>query len=260
MILFLVFAINLQVVIVTLVGNHRMWSHRSFRAVWPVRLYMAIVYSLYHTDTILKWAAYHRVHHKWGDTLADPYAVTRGFLFGHIGWTATREHPLTTAALRHIDLSDLHAEKIVMWQHRYYWIIVAVFGYILPVTTAYYWWSESLINSIGWVAFCRIIPVVHYGAAINSLGHTVTGSRRWEVTNSATDSWLMIGWMGGEGWHNFHHAFPLDYANAPQSARWWCNPCTWIIDAAAWLGLVYDRKFVSEDVLAKRLALNQSIN
>lgn len=44
----------------------------------------------------------------------------------------------------------------------------------------------------------------------------------------------------GEGWHNYHHAFPWDYRAAELGAKY--NVTTFVIDALAYLGLVYDLK------------------
>jgi stearoyl-CoA desaturase (delta-9 desaturase) len=43
----------------------------------------------------------------------------------------------------------------------------------------------------------------------------------------------------GEGWHNFHHAYPYDY-RASELGLW--NPTTVFIDALAAYGLVWGRK------------------
>lgn len=44
----------------------------------------------------------------------------------------------------------------------------------------------------------------------------------------------------GEGWHNFHHAFPWDYRASEYGSRF--NATTQIIDLLAYVGLVYDLK------------------
>merc|ERR1712083_593667 len=54
------------------------------------------------------------------------------------------------------------------------------------------------------------------------------------------------GWVSlfaiGEGWHNWHHAFPYDYAAAELGALSQFNPTKVFIDVMAWLGLAWDRK------------------
>ncbi|XP_018058472.1 PREDICTED: acyl-CoA desaturase-like [Atta colombica] len=74
-------------------GTHRLWSHRSYKAKWPMRLILMIFQTIAFQDTIYQWARDHRVHHKFTDTDADPYNARRGFFFSHIGWLLIRKHP-----------------------------------------------------------------------------------------------------------------------------------------------------------------------
>ena len=46
----------------------------------------------------------------------------------------------------------------------------------------------------------------------------------------------------GEGWHNWHHAFPFDYACSEFGISSQFNPTKLFIDTCCWLGLAYDRK------------------
>lgn len=64
------------------------------------------------------WARDHRIHHKYSDTDADPHNASRGFFFSHIGWLLVRRHPLCLQKLREIDVSDLRADKMIMFQYK----------------------------------------------------------------------------------------------------------------------------------------------
>ena len=56
----------------------------------------------------------------------------------------------------------------------------------------------------------------------------------------------------GEGYHNFHHTFPQDYATSEFSSP--LNVTKMIIDVWALLGLAYDLKTVSKEaILRKRM-------
>jgi len=54
------------------------------------------------------------------------------------------------------------------------------------------------------------------------------------------------GWVSlfalGEGWHNWHHAFPWDYATAEMGPLSQFNPTKVFIDFFALVGLAWDRK------------------
>jgi stearoyl-CoA desaturase (delta-9 desaturase) len=54
----------------------------------------------------------------------------------------------------------------------------------------------------------------------------------------------------GEGWHNYHHAFPSDYRAAEYGVRY--SITTFIIDLLAFLGLVYDLKETKADAVKIR--------
>lgn len=59
----------------------------------------------------------------------------------------------------------------------------------------------------------------------------------------------MASW--GEGWHNYHHAFPWDY-KAAELGSYKGNMTTMLIDFWAWIGLAYDRRTVSPELILKR--------
>lgn len=52
----------------------------------------------------------------------------------------------------------------------------------------------------------------------------------------------------GEGWHNYHHAFPWDY-RAEEFGGNMTNPTTILLDFFAKIGWVYDRKTPSTDLI-----------
>lgn len=56
----------------------------------------------------------------------------------------------------------------------------------------------------------------------------------------------------GEGWHNYHHAFPWDY-RAGEFGRFVTNPTTSFINFFAKLGWAYDLNTASMDMVKKRV-------
>lgn len=60
----------------------------------------------------------HRVHHKFTDTDADPHNAKRGFFFSHMGWLMVRKHPDVKSKGSTVDMTDLEADPVVMWQKR----------------------------------------------------------------------------------------------------------------------------------------------
>jgi stearoyl-CoA desaturase (Delta-9 desaturase) len=84
------------------------------------------------------WARRHRSHHRHTDTDLDPYNSKRGFLWTHIGWTIFRTDLRPGA----VDISDLQKDPLVQWQHRWYFLIVAAFGYVLPSAIPGVLWGD----------------------------------------------------------------------------------------------------------------------
>lgn len=57
----------------------------------------------------------------------------------------------------------------------------------------------------------------------------------------------------GEGYHNYHHAFPYDYSASELGWRHNFNLATAFIDLFAWLGLAYDRRGPSKGMIEKKV-------
>lgn len=55
----------------------------------------------------------------------------------------------------------------------------------------------------------------------------------------------------GEGWHNYHHTFPWDY-KAAEINGYVLNLSTGFIEACQKLGLAFDLKTVSKEMIEKR--------
>lgn len=82
-------------------------------------------------NDIFEWARDHRVHHKYSETDADPHNALRGFFFSHIGWLMVRKHPDVIEKGRKLELSDLKADKVVMFQRKYVLLVDGCFARFL---------------------------------------------------------------------------------------------------------------------------------
>jgi len=68
------------------------------------------------------------------------------------------------------------------------------------------------------------------------------GPKPYNASHRTTENgWISLFAMG-EGWHNWHHAFPWDYAASELEPLYQWNPTKIFIDFCAALGLVWDRK------------------
>lgn len=99
-------------------GAHRLWTHRSYKAKWPLRLILIIFNTVAFQNDVFQWVRDHHLHHKFCDTNADPYTNSRGFFFAHIGWLLCKKHPEISAKGKLLDLSDIKADPFVMFQRK----------------------------------------------------------------------------------------------------------------------------------------------
>ena len=95
-------------------GVHRLWSHRSYKASFPLRVYLMLSNSIANQGSIWHWARDHRVHHKHSETHADPHNATRGFFFSHMGWLFVKKHPDIITAGKKLNFDDLAADSTVV--------------------------------------------------------------------------------------------------------------------------------------------------
>lgn len=56
----------------------------------------------------------------------------------------------------------------------------------------------------------------------------------------------------GEGWHNFHHAFPCDYKTS-ELGNYSTNLTAFFIDFMAKIGWAYDLKIVTPEMIKRRI-------
>ena len=54
-------------------GAHRFWSHKTFKAKLPLRLFLVFANSMAGENSIYIWSRDHRTHHKFSETDADPH-------------------------------------------------------------------------------------------------------------------------------------------------------------------------------------------
>jgi stearoyl-CoA desaturase (delta-9 desaturase) len=209
-------------------GYHRYFCHKSFKAHPIVEWYFLLFGAANWQGPISFWLTDHKYHHMYPDTEKDPYAITKGFWYAHMGWLIRRVEPaLIPEVLEH---------KNIMWQHRHFNKIALVTGFLIPALVGYLLgdWVQGLLLG----GFARVFYSEQSTFLINSAAHTF-GDQPNKKT-SARNNWFLIWATAGEGWHNNHHAHPQDYRHG---FKWYhYDPTKWFIDSLSTLGLVYDKK------------------
>uniref|UniRef100_U5EY18 Putative fatty acid desaturase n=1 Tax=Corethrella appendiculata TaxID=1370023 RepID=U5EY18_9DIPT len=232
-------------------GAHRLWAHKSYKAKWPLRLFLMLCQTLAFQNSIYEWVRDHRVHHKFTDTNADPHNAKRGFFFSHIGWLMLRKHPDVKNKGSTIDMTDLESDAFVMFQKKYYLIMMPIITFIIPTMTGCYVLGDSLKNSWYVVAIFRYTISLNFTWLVNSYAH-IWGTKPYDKSISPTNTKLVGILAIGEGWHNYHHVFPWDYKTA-EVQTYTTNWTLYFINLWAKWGLAYDLKTVSEEIIQKRV-------
>lgn len=196
---------------------------------------MANQTSLYH------WCRDHRVHHKHSETNADPHNATRGFFYAHIGWLWLKKEKDVVLAGKEMDFTDLLDDPVVRFQHKLDPIFPQFMCFAVPTYICKYGWGENAYYAFLVAGCLRYMWVKHCTFLVNSAAH-LYGDHPYDVTSYPAEN-PFVSWMAiGEGWHNWHHKYPYDYATSEFGIFSQYNPTKLLIDILAALGLVWNRK------------------
>jgi stearoyl-CoA desaturase (delta-9 desaturase) len=231
-------------------GYHRLFSHLTFRAHWIVRLFTVIFGAGAFENSVLLWSCEHRSHHKHVDDLdEDPYSISRGLFYAHMGWLMFKLKPLPSFD----NVTDLKKDPLLVWQDRYIHLIAVSVAFVFPATIGFVWggWKAAL-GAFLIAGVLRVVVLQHATFCINSLCHYL-GAQPYSSKCSARDSWLLAIVTMGEGYHNYHHEFQHDYRNGVKP--WQIDPTKWIIWTLSKVGLVKQlRRVPTEKIVLCELA------
>ncbi len=225
-------------------GYHRLFSHKSYDAHPVAKLLFLLVAASGFQGSALKWSSDHRRHHSHIDTEKDPYNINEGFWYAHIGWLFLKD-----SVDQKIHAPDLEKDKLVMFQHNYYVPLAIITGFLFPTLVGWAMgsaWGGFLIGGV-----LRIVLTQHSTFFVNSLCHTL-GKQTYSKEISARDSIFVAFLTHGEGYHNFHHKFQIDYRNGIKWYHW--DPTKWTIRSLNLVGLATKLRQISNaEILKARL-------
>ncbi|KAJ9598830.1 hypothetical protein L9F63_026635, partial [Diploptera punctata] len=231
-------------------GTHRLWSHRSYKAKFPLRVLLMIFQTAAFQNHIYEWSRDHRVHHKFSETDGDPHNAKRGFFFCHMGWLMVKKHPDVLNKGKRIDMSDLEKDPVVVFQRKYYPVLMPLLAFILPTLIPIYVWDVDPWTAWYGTLF-RWVITVNGTWCVNSFAH-LWGSRPYNTRLMHNAVQFMLCMLIGEGFHNYHHTFPYDYKAAELRSPIF-NLTARFIDFFAKFGWAYDLKVVSEETIKRRI-------
>ncbi|CCD26731.1 stearoyl-CoA 9-desaturase NDAI_0I01620 [Naumovozyma dairenensis CBS 421] len=228
-------------------GYHRLWSHRSYVAKWPLRLLFALFGAANVEGSIKWWAHSHRIHHRYTDTPRDPYDARKGLWYSHMGWMLLKPNPKYRARA---DISDLNDDWIVRFQHRHYIPLMIFMSYILPTLICGKFFNGDYLGGFVYAGIIRVFAIQQATFCINSMAHYL-GDQPFDDKRTPRDNWLTALVTFGEGYHNFHHEFPTDYRNA---IKWYqYDPTKVFIYMTSCLGLANGLKKFSQNAIKQAL-------
>lgn len=223
-------------------GYHRLFSHRAYKASWPVRLFHLAFGAAAWQSSVMDWANDHRNHHAETDAEGDPYNITKGFWWAHWGWLVYR------IKRDFANSKDLAADPLVAFQDRHYFSMALFFGMLLPMVVAIAW-GDSVGALLG-AGFLRLMIQYHATFCINSWAHKF-GRQPYSTGHSARDSFFGALLTMGEGYHNYHHTFPNDYRNGVRP--WQFDPVKWMVWLLSRIRMTWDLNRVPDHIVTRAI-------
>jgi len=230
-------------------GYHRLLAHRAYEAHPVLEIILVLLGTASWQGPALKWASDHRRHHKFEDRDEDPYAIKEGFWHAHMGWLMDQKFVDLP-----IQAPDLSVRKFLVWQDRHYIVLATLIGFVLPALIGWSlgsFWTGFFLGGV-----LRSVLNQHSSFVINSFCH-MFGSKPYSSLISARDNFILALMTHGEGYHNFHHTFQIDYRNGVKWYQW--DPTKWTIWTLSTVGLTKKLKRISSAEILRAQLATQSL-
>jgi len=238
-------------------GLHRYFTHRSFKAALPVRLFLGIGACFNMQGRITRWVADHRRHHHLEDGIGDPHSPTitadgrklsrsRGLVHAHFWWMFDGS---TTDPV--VFCPDLLNDRFVRQFERLYYPCVAA-SLLLPLVVGFAIGGQvEAVRCLLWAGCARVLLMQHITFTINSIGHSF-GRQDFNTRDSSRNLWFFSILLLGDGYHNNHHAFPASARVALLPGQF--DPGYTFLRALARLRLVWDIVTIPPERIQSRLS------
>jgi stearoyl-CoA desaturase (delta-9 desaturase) len=215
-------------------GYHRYFSHRAYKMGRAMQFLMAVGGTMAAQKGPLWWAAHHRHHHKYSDTLEDIHSPLKGFWWSHVGWIMCNKYRATDLNA----IKDFSKYPELRWLNRNHLVPPIMLGVACFLAGG---WSALVVGF-----FLSTVLTYHGTFFINSLTH-LFGRRRYVTTDTSRNSLLLALVTLGEGWHNNHHYYQ---STANQGFFWWeVDVSYYVLRFLSLLGLVHDLRTPPKHVL-----------
>ncbi len=223
-------------------GYHRLMSHKAYEAHPIINALLLFFGTATLQGSVLEWCSDHRRHHLHEGTEKDPYNINQGFFYAHLGWILT----LDPHERDFSNVEDLNQNPLIRFQHKHFKLLGIITGFLVPALLASIWgdfWGGLFVAGA-----LRMLLVHHSTFFINSLAHTL-GDSVYENAGTAKNNWITSVLAFGEGYHNFHHKFAMDYRNGIKAYHY--DPTKWLIGGLSKIGLTKNLKKVPDHIILK---------
>lgn len=243
-------------------GFHRLWTHQSYETTNFIKILLLLLCNSSFQNPVNNWTANHRMHHRYEEInpSLDPYSIKKGFLWAHIISFTNKKSPeylkeydKVRLELRECRSTDKFGNKLIDnylldFEENYYYPLVILTGFIIPTHTCYLIYNDNYFSCLISVII-TIILTWHSTWSVNSLAHLV-GTKPYLTEHTSVNNYFVSLITSGEGYHNYHHAYPKDY-KASLNLRCY-NPTGWFIYILHKFNLAYNLS-ESENIIIKKL-------
>ena len=150
------------------------------------------------------------------------------------------KHPDVIKVGKKNNTKDLLDDWVIQFQIKLYPWWDQFWCFIVPGLYGMWRINCTFLTSVLIFGFSRWCISAHITFCINSIAHTF-GYKPYNKDISAREN-VLASLLTSEGWHNWHHIYPWDYAASEYNwFRQW-NPAKLFIDFGYLIGQTYDLK------------------
>lgn len=233
-------------------GYHRLFSHRSYEASWPVRFFLLMFGAASAQGSVFQWVSTHVQHHASDSNpnIEDPHDIHKGAWYAHMGWLIYEMPTIDDRYIKH-----LKKDRLACWQTKYYGSIMVFWGFILPGLIGLLW--DDALGALLLAGFTRTTLQWHVTWCINSIAH-LYGDNTFNRPDDSRNNYVLAAFLLalGEMYHSFHHNFPGDYRNGWK--KWHIDPTKWAIIGLNKLKLVKNLHRTSDERIQRAIEKAQS--
>jgi stearoyl-CoA desaturase (delta-9 desaturase) len=157
-----------------------------------------------------------------------------------MGWLLVKKHQDVVDAGKRLNFDDLLADPVVMFQKTFDPWFALFMCFVFPGLIGTFW-GENFWNGYFVAGALRYIMVLHITWCVNSAAHFF-GDHPYDAASWPAENPFVSFFSLGEGWHNWHHKYPFDYAASEYGISKQFNPTKLFVDTCCFLGLASDRK------------------